>query len=261
MRKKEKTMNIKEFINFIEENFGPIGDEEGLKYGNEKEEIKGITTCWMATEKIIENAGKKNHNFIISHEEIIFPPEYAWKDKESEEIVSKRRAKLLDKYKINVVRIHSTADKYFISKEFGNLFGFKKIIIQDGIFFIYEIEPTKFGELCKKVKGKIDTEYIRVCGNDYKVIKKVGNLVGGLGLSINASFIDRVLKYNVDMVIVGEFDEYTERALFDVGVCGIEIGHERSEQPGLIEFTNFLKRQLEGIEVEYKRNEFPWRIL
>jgi len=82
-----------------------------------------------------------------------------------------------------------------------------------------------------------------------------------MGLSINASFIDEILKYKVDMVIVGEFDEYTERVLFDMGVCGSEIGHEKSEEKGLVKFVNFLRKNLNKIKIEYERNKFPWRIL
>jgi len=63
------------------------------------------------------------------------------------------------------------------------------------------------------------------------------------------------------MVIVGEFDEYTERALIDIGICAIEIGHEKSEEGGLIELTKFLKKELKEIEIKYEKNSFPWEIL
>jgi len=254
-------MNIKEFLQFIEKKFGKLGSEEGIKYGDKKEEIKGITVCWMATEKVIKKAANNKHNLIISHEDILFPPDYAWKEEGKIAVVSEKRLKELKKNKINVVRIHSTADKHFIFRNFANSFGFTNPVVEDGIFFIYEIKPDKFGNLCKKAKEKIKSKYIRRVGNNKKIIKRIGNLVGGLGLSINASFINKILNYGVDMVIVGEFDEYTERALIDIGICAIEIGHEKSEGGGLREFTKFLKKELKGIEIKYEKNSFPWEIL
>jgi len=255
-------MNIKELLQFIEKKFGKMGNEEGLKYGSKKEEIKGITVCWMATEKVIKTAGKRKHNLIISHEDILFPPDYALRDKKVERaIVSEKRLKELEKNKINVVRIHSTADKHFIFRNFANSFGLTTPVIENGIFLVYEIKPEKFGTLCKKAKQKIKSKYIRKVGDNKKIIKRIGNLVGGLGLSINASFVNKILSYGVDMVIIGEFDEYTERALIDGGICGIEIGHEKSEEGGLREFTKFLKKEMEGIEVKYEKNPFPWEIL
>jgi len=147
-------MNIKEFLQFLEKKFGKLSSEEGIKYGDEKEEIKGITVSWMATEKIIKNASKRKHNLIISHEDILFPPEYTWEGKEERAIVSEKRLKELGKNKINVVRIHSTVDKHFIFRNFANSFGLTNPVVEDGIFFIYEIKPDKFGNLCKK-KNKI----------------------------------------------------------------------------------------------------------
>lgn len=254
-------MTVKELLKFIEKKLGKLGNEEKLMYGNEKEEIKGITVCWMATKKVMEKAYKDKHNLIISHEDILFPPEYAWREKNTEGLVSEKRKNLLEKYKINVIRIHANADKHFIFRSFANSFGLKKPFIEDGIFIVYKIKPEKFESLCKKAKKVIKSPYIRVCGDNKKVVKKIGNLVGGLGLSINSGFINKILNYGVDMVIVGEFDEYTERALIDAGVCGIEIGHEKSEEMGMMEFADFLKKNIKGIGIKYIRNSFPWRVL
>ena len=44
-------------------------------------------------------------------------------------------------------------------------------------------------------------------------------------------------------------------------MCAIEIGHKKSEEGGLREFTKFLKKELKGIEIKYEKNSFPWQIL
>ncbi|HPP29319.1 MAG TPA: Nif3-like dinuclear metal center hexameric protein, partial [bacterium] len=91
-------------------------------------------------------------------------------------------------------------------------------------------------------------------------VKRIGVLWGGLGLSINAGFIDDILRYNVDTVVAGEVDEYTMRALKDMHTGIVEVGHEISEETGLKNFVMDLQKKIKTIPVSYCSNDIPWEI-
>ncbi|MGC8976584.1 MAG: Nif3-like dinuclear metal center hexameric protein [Candidatus Ratteibacteria bacterium] len=250
-------MDTKEFLKLIEDEFGKMGHEEGLRFKYFDEEIKGIVVCWMVSKKVLNFAVKNKFNLLISHEDLYFPPEYAKGDGSG--IVSDERKRIIEENGINFVRLHYTIDKNFIFDIFDELSG-GKILIKENFYRIYGFENKIIKNLAKELKKKYKVQFLRITEPEKKV-KRVGCLVGGLGLSINSKFIDKILSYNVDTVIAGEVDEYTIRALSDLKIGIIEIGHEASETPGLIKFTEYLKKRLPEIPVKFLKNTYPIKIL
>jgi len=249
-------MNTQEFLNMIKTEFGELGQEEGIRFKYFEDEIKGIKICWMVSKKVL-NYHPEKFNLLISHEDLYFPPEYAGGNGEG--IVSEFRKNILEKYRINFVRLHYTLDKYFILDVFDRLTG-GKVIIKENFYRIYKFENVKLKNLAEEIKKKYKLSFLRISHPDKK-IKRAGCLWGGLGLSINSKFIDKILSYKVDAVIAGEVDEYTIRALDDLNIGIIEIGHEASESYGLIEFKKFLKKKFPGIPVKHIKNTYPVKIL
>ncbi|MFN4228067.1 MAG: Nif3-like dinuclear metal center hexameric protein [Candidatus Ratteibacteria bacterium] len=250
-------MNCIEFLEFIKSEFGDLGPEEGLRFKYFEDEIKGIVVCWMVSKKILDFTVKNKINLLIAHEDLYFPPEYASSDKSG--VVSNFRKEILEKNRINFLRLHYTIDKNFIFDIFDQLSG-GKILIKENFYRVYEFENKKLEELARELKKKYKADFLRITEPNKKV-KRVGCLVGGLGLSINSKFIDKILTYNVDTVIAGEVDEYTIRALSDLKIGIIELGHEVSETPGLIKFTEYLKKRLPKIFIKYLKNTNPLKIL
>ena len=250
-------MKTKEFLEMIEMDFGKMGPEEGLRFKYFDDEIIGIVVCWMVSKKIFDFCVKNKFNLLIAHEDLYFPPEYAKGDGTG--FVSDYRKEILEKNKINFVRLHYTVDKNFIFDIFDALSN-GKILIKENFYRIYGFKNETLKDLAKELKKKYKVKYIRITESEKKV-KRVGCLVGGLGLSINSKFIDKILSYNVDAVIAGEVDEYTIRALSDLKIGIIELGHEASETPGLIKFTEYLQKKLPEIPVKYLKNTYPVEIL
>ncbi|MCS7179938.1 MAG: Nif3-like dinuclear metal center hexameric protein [bacterium] len=247
-------MKAMEFFEFIKKEFGEPGSEEGFRFNYYDNEITGIIVAWMVSEKILKFMKKKDFNLLITHEDLYFPPEYV-KGEIGTGVVSEYRKKILDKYKINFIRLHYTIDKHFIFDTFDDLSG-GNLIIKDNFYRIYQFENIKLKNLALKLKRKYKVKYLRITKPDKK-LNRVGCLLGGLGLSINSKFIDKILSYNIDGVIAGEVDEYSIRALDDLNIGIIEIGHEASETPGLIKFTEFLTRKFPNIPVKYIKNSYP----
>lgn len=250
-------MNCIEFLEFIKSEFGNLGLEEGLRYEYFEGDIKGIVVCWMISRKILDFTSKNKINLLITHEDLYFPPEYTDCDKSG--VVSDFRKQIIKKNKINFVRLHYTIDKNFIFDVFDEFSG-GELLIKENFYRIYKFENKRLKNLAKELKRKYKINFLRITEPDKKV-KRVGCLVGGLGLSINSKFIDKILTYNVDTVIAGEVDEYTIRALSDLEIGIIELGHEVSETPGLIKFTEYLKKKLPNIPVKYLKNTYPIKIL
>ncbi|MCM8805038.1 MAG: Nif3-like dinuclear metal center hexameric protein [Candidatus Omnitrophica bacterium] len=250
-------MNCLDFLEFIKSEFGNLGSEEGLRYKYYEDEINGIVVCWKVSKKVLDFTVKNKFNLLIAHEDLYFPPEYAGGDKGG--IVSDFRKEILEKNRINFLRLHYTIDKNFIFDVFDQLSG-GKILIKENLYRVYEFENKKLENVAKELKKRYKVEFLRITEPNKKV-KRVGCLVGGLGLSINSKFIDKILSYNVDTVIAGEVDEYTIRALSDLKIGIIEIGHEVSETPGLIKFTQYLKKKLPKIPIKYLKNTYPIKIL
>ncbi|MCM8808913.1 MAG: Nif3-like dinuclear metal center hexameric protein [Candidatus Omnitrophica bacterium] len=240
-------MNCLNFLDFIKSEFGQLGQEEGFRYKYFDDEIKGIVVCWMVSKKVLNFTVKNKFNLLIAHEDLYFPPEYAGGDKTG--VVSDFRKELLERNRINFLRLHYTIDKNFIFDVFDKLSG-GKVLIKENFYRVYEFENNKLEDLAKELKKKYKVEFMRITESN-KRVKRAGCLVGGLGLSINSKFIDKILTYNVDTVIAGEVDEYTIRALSDLKIGIIELGHEISERPGLIKFTEYLKKKLPEIPVKY----------
>ncbi|MCM8762337.1 MAG: Nif3-like dinuclear metal center hexameric protein [Candidatus Omnitrophica bacterium] len=250
-------MKIKEFIGLLNGWLGKFHQEEGLLYGDEKQIIKGITVCWMVTKKVIEFSVKKRNNLIISHEDIFFPPDYVFSAKRKG-IVSSERISLLKKHKISVIRIHYLADRYCVLDDFAIVLSLGKPVVKRGPHRVYEIKEITLQKFASNVKRHLNLEKVRITGSPGWKVKRIGGLWGGLGLSINAVFIDEILRYNVDTVIAGEVDEYTMRALKDMNIGIVEVGHEISEETGLKHFTRDLQEKIKTIPVSYCSNDIPY---
>jgi len=249
-------MNAREFLDMIINEFGELGPEEGLRFKYFDDEIKGIKICWMVSKGVLSYYPEK-FNLLISHEELFFPPEYA--GGKGEGIVSEFRKNILEKYRINFLRLHYTLDKHFILNLFDKLTG-GELIIKENFYRIYKFENIKLKNLAEEMKKRYKIQFLKITFPNKK-IKRAGCLWGGLGLSINSKFIDKILSYNVDAVIAGEVDEYTIRALSDLKIGIIELGHEISETPGLLKFTDYLKKKIPQIPVKYLKNTYPVKIL
>ncbi|HOK57143.1 MAG TPA: Nif3-like dinuclear metal center hexameric protein [bacterium] len=250
-------MNTHDFLELIKKDFGEMGPEEGLRFKYFDDEIKGIVVCWMVSKKVLDFTVKNKFNLIVSHEDLYFPPEYAKGDGAG--VISNYRKEIIEKNRINFVRLHYTVDKNFIFDVFDKL-SEGNLLINENFYRVYEFENKILKNLAKELKNKFKVKFLRITEPEKKV-RRAGCLVGGLGLSINSKFIDKILSYNVDTVIAGEVDEYTIRGLSDLKIGIIELGHEASETPGLIKFTEYLKKKLSELPVKYLKNTYPVKIL
>jgi len=237
----------------------PLGKDEGILFGDPYIEINNILVTWMATLEAIKEAERKSCECILCHEALFYPyvvPEgigdvLSWK-------VNRRRLELLAKNNITVFRAHGSLDYLVIAEYFGKMCNLRNPIVKEGIAHIYEIKPITLEEFAKNVKLSVSLPYLRVVGNLEEKISRIGIAVGGMGLFVNISFWETLLKYNTDVILVGETDEYAIRYALDAGIAVVETTHPSSENPGLKQFADDLKRDFPNVKVYFYDVENKW---
>jgi len=245
-----KVEDIKEYL--LRRCNRPLGKEEGILFGDPYIKIEEILVTWMVTLDAIEEAIKRDCNFILCHEALFYPyviPEglgdvLSWS-------ANRKRLELLAKNNITVFRAHGLLDYLLIAEYFGKTCNLGEPIVKEGIAYIYKIIPITLKEFAKNIKISVSLPCIRVVGNLEKEVSKIGIAVGGIGLSVNIGFWETLLRYNVDVILVGETDEYAIRYALDSGVAVVETTHPSSENPGLKKFSEELAKDFSDIKVYF----------
>lgn len=256
-------MKVAEFIQFLKDLGCGWASENGLRYGDAHADVKGVMVCWMCTTEAIRVAAERGFNVILCHEDMLFPPSYAGGGTDHlAGPINARRLALLGRLGINVIRAHGPLDKFCILDDFANRLGLKQPRVRDvdAYIRIFDVEPVPFAQMIARTKDLLHLGSVRYWAPPDHITRIIGLPWGGLGLSINAGFIQRLLEYKPDTLIAGECDEYAFYALQDAGVAIIETGHATSENPGLEHFAEHVKSCFPGLEVIFYRNCEPFRI-
>jgi len=253
-------MNGQELLDMLRAWLGPGGGEDGISHVSGDGEITGITVCWMPTLATIGQAAALKHNLMITHEDYHFPPDYAGSFSPSRAgRLDVKRRDLLDANGITVMRIHTPLDRLCVLDDIGARLHLGRPVVCREFYRVYEVFPLNLGQFAEKVRRDIGLAHVRVSGQDSRPVRRIGNLWGGMSLSINGTFVDEMLRFGIDTALAGELDEYSMRAFVDLEVGAVEMGHEAGEEIGLRHFAALLQERLPDIPVEYAANLEAWR--
>jgi len=234
--------------------------DEGFKFGDPQASVTGILVCWMCTLPAIQQAVSEECNMIVCHEEMHYP--YAAFEPGLEKYltwtVNRQRIQALSHAEIIVYRAHGMLDHYCILDDFAEELGLGSPAVSEGFYRIYDIEPRTVAQLTEQVKVTMDMDCVRVTGDPAREVSRVGLPWGGLGLSVNISFIEGLLAYHPDVLIAGETDEYAMFYCRDADVPLIEASHAGSENFGLAHFADDLAAAMPGTKVVFHRCAVPW---
>ena len=124
-----KIMKIKDVIEILKQEGTWVRwnrcTRDRILFGNENQEVTKIGVCWVATNKVIEQALEKGINFIISHENIFYTTGTHMETRLVESIEYKKE--LLSKGNICVYRCHDVWDsipEYGVSDVWAKKLGF-----------------------------------------------------------------------------------------------------------------------------------------
>ena len=242
----------------------PLNQEEGLFHGSGDAEVSGVTVCWMSSPDAIEDAGKRGDELIIAHESLYFPYDLGNSRKNSPDWpdwkTNKLRRELLEEYGINLVRIHSSSDKFNILDDFAVKLGLGNAVSDKYPVKIYAVPEIALDEMLKHVRTTMNMKGLRYTAPNglRQKIRRIGLPWGGMGLFVNVSYQEKLIKMGVDLLIAGETDNYGFRFSAECGIPMIETSHELSENPGLENYTKALARKMPGLRFTFFENKQIW---
>ncbi|MFH1905075.1 MAG: Nif3-like dinuclear metal center hexameric protein [bacterium] len=255
-------MEVSDFKKYVYNLKGRLNPDEGLLFGNENNGITGIQVSWMASLDAIESAQRVGANLMLVHEALFYPYPFSNNPRPKDYLcwsVNKKRKELLSRYEIAVIRFHGTLDEICILDDFAKALGLPEPSIEDKLVKLYDIEPVSIETMIKRVKKALLLDIVRVTPCDLKKkARRIGLPWGGLGLFVNVSYQERLLKYEPDLFIAGESDCYGFIYAIDAGIPMIETSHEISENIGLKNFADKLKKDIMDINITFYENKKPW---
>ncbi|HEV2123769.1 MAG TPA: Nif3-like dinuclear metal center hexameric protein [Chloroflexota bacterium] len=248
-----------------------LNRDEGLRFGEPDAPVQGIQVCWMATQDAIEAAAASGANLIVAHEDLFYPYDVLVKGGPADFLTwrtNARRARLLARHGIAVIRAHGTLDRSHIFEGFAQLLalpgapgsGTGPLVDEAPYGRIYGIEPQTLRQLTAHVKVRTGMTALRVAGNPDAVVRRVGLPWGGMALFVNVGYMQRLVQLGADVFIAGESDNYGLRFAVEAGIPLIETSHEVSENPGLRAFTGELAHAFPHVPVAFHENPLCWRM-
>jgi len=237
------------------------GTVDTLKSGSADAVVTGIVTTMFATTTVIEQAAKLGANFIIAHE----PTFYNHADDKNfvkDNPVVKQKIELLDKYKITVWRCHDYIHSiqpdvigYGFLKKTGWLQYYKP-----GSFSV-TLPAVSLGDMVQHLKKTLDIAHLRVIGDLKQKCKKVTLIPGAAGGKMQMSI---AVPEQPDVLIVGEVSEWETAEYTRDGVLQrrkmalIVLGHQKSEEPGMEYFVEWLQPKLPGMKIKHIASGDPF---
>ncbi|MSO57385.1 MAG: hypothetical protein EXQ55_10785 [Acidobacteria bacterium] len=233
-----------------------------FKFGGPETEVAGIATTAFATMAVVEKAAALGLNMIIPHE-VTF-----WNDRDDVatlggDAVYAAKVELMRKHNVVVFRVH---DHMHVQRPDFTFAGSARAI---GLDSQYETAPwshrfvipvTTLGALAALVQARSGARALRVVGDPGA---KVSRIQLGVGYS-NAALNDP----EVDVVISGEQQEADggfdnpEYAL-DAATAGVPkgwivLGHTISEEAGMLDMAEWIRKFVPEVPVQLVKAEEPF---
>lgn len=232
-----------------------------IKSGSPDQPVTGIITTMFPTIRVIEEAVKRNANFIIAHEPTFYnhedDPQWV-KDNHT----VKAKMELLHKHQIAVWRFHDychalkpDAITYGVVKKSGWLPYFKAGEP------VMNIPSTSLKDLAAHLKSSLNINHLRLIGDLDQRCSTIALLPGAWGGQRQIAVIEAS---QPDVLIAGEIAEWeTAEYIRDTRLLGgktalIVLGHAPSEEPGMEWVASWLQPKLNGLPVTHLPSGSPF---
>jgi putative NIF3 family GTP cyclohydrolase 1 type 2 len=245
-------------------NLSPIGNTvDTIKSGKPDQTVTAIVTTMFSTIAVIEEAAKRNTNFIIAHE----PTFYNHLDDKNWIAVNdvmQQKQQLLDKHGIAIWRFHDychslkpDAIRYGLVKKAGWLPYFKP---PENVLTIPKIS---LKDLIDHLKSSLNIAHVRVIGDMKQQCETIGLSPGASGGQKQVGLVETE---KPDVLVIGELSEWeTAEYIRDSQLLGkktslIILGHAASEEPGMEWVAEWLKPMFPSLDITHipSRDPFTW---
>ncbi|WP_010236478.1 Nif3-like dinuclear metal center hexameric protein [Clostridium arbusti] len=225
-------------------------DNVGLMVGNLDSDISSILVSLDCTLNVIDEAKRKNCNFIFTHHPLLFKKPSSIT---TETLLGSKIIKLI-KNDISLYSSHTNLDSVQggLNDILVKILGFSNSVVieqstasgfndgNSGIGRIVRLnKKITLAELCKIVKEKLNLTSITYIGKEDKLIEKVA-LINGSG----SDYMDMSRGMGADCIITGDVTYHYASDYNEMGIAVIDAGHFGTEWPALKEVASNLKNKI-----------------
>ena len=231
------------------------GTVDTVKAGDPSTPVTGIATTFMDTMDVLREASRRGENLVITHE----PSFYNHRDDTAfftNDPVYQEKLTFIQQHHMVVFRLHDA-----IHQEHPDPFPSRLIqilgwqtYIQPGDPIFATIPRTTLSALALELKTKLSIRTLRIVGDPNLSITRVALRVGAPG---SQRQIETLNHEGVEVLLTGEASEWeTVEYVRDAAAQGrhkalIVLGHEVSEEPGMIQCADDLKLVFPTLKVEH----------
>lgn len=251
-------MKLKDIIKIIETEYPPKlayeWDNPGLFYGNPDSDIKKAVVTLDVTPSVIEEAKKQDAELILSHHPFTMGGLKTLADNSMHSDMVKE----IVKNEIAIYSAHTNMDtaKNGINQKLAELFELENCEILDknpdfcdcglGRVGVLKNEIMLY-DFCEVVKEKLNTPFVRVCGENKKV-RKIAVASGSC-----SEFVPLAISKGADVIITGDMKYHNCIEFVYDGIAIIDAGHFPTEIIVVDMFEELLKdTNVEIIKSEIK---------
>lgn len=232
-----------------------------IKFGSADQIVTGIISTMFPTVAVIEEAIKRNANFIIAHEPTFYSATDNMAVQETNAVMQKKQ-ELLKKNGIAIWRFHDYS--HFMQPDMISL-GVKKKMgwepFQKKGDQLIKIPAISLEQLIHQLKSNLSIQRVRAMGDLDQTCSSIALLPGAWGIQAHINAIE---KNNPDVLIIGELVEWeTAEYVRDARKMGsktalIILGHSVSEEPGMEYFIDWLSPKLPGVPMTHIASGDPF---
>jgi len=257
-------MILQNLINIIEEKYPKSlacdWDNPGLILGDEKKDVKKVLVSLDVTEGVLEEAVRNEADCIVAHHPLIFS---GIKQITNKTPIGRIILKAAQK-DIAIYAAHTNMDMApeGINKKLAEMFGLKNAKIiepldtlpDSGLGQIGEVEEITLKDFAKKVKELLKTPFVRWCGEENQIIKRVAIGSGSCG-----ELIPEAINMGADVMVTGDLKYHTCLDFANENFSVIDAGHFPTEQIAMDMFEEIIKNA--DVEIVKSNNTDIFKIV
>ena len=222
--------------------------------GDAMQDVTGIVTTFLATQKVLQQAISRGANFIISHE-TSFYNHYNRTDWLAENAVYLAKKRLCDESGLVIWRLHDTWHR---RQPDGILMGVLSTLewtaySDSATPSLIALPPTRLDDLAAHIEQRLGCQRLLVLGDADQLCSKAALLVGAQGAERQI----KALSGDVEVLIVGEVNEWeTPEYVRDAREQGaakalIVMGHQASEEAGMASLAAWLRPRFPDLNITH----------
>ena len=240
---------------FAPKNLQEDYDNSGLQVGNPDMDVTSILLCLDVTEEILEEAGHRECNMIVSHHPVIF------KSLKSITGANPTQRIILEAIKKNIAiySAHTNLDSASqgVSHEMAHLLNLKDVRVLEpkeddstGLGVIGIVSPTPKLEFLRKVKETFNVKALKYSSQSPQLVVRKVAACGGAG----AFLIKEAIDNGADVIITGDV-KYHDFTTYGQDIIITDIGHYESELCSRKIISRLMKEKFPDIDTFTSQKE------